>query len=217
MEKICKYCKSIITKEKRAIQIRKGIERVRNECKPCRVKISVAWKRKSLEEKKMPCLICGILCIRKMSKPLCSLKCRLLSAIKKESKCWFWTGIIDKHGYGKLRINKKRVLAHRASYEIFVGIIASKMLILHSCNNRACINPDHLKQGTVQDNSNDMINANRSLQGEKHHKAKLTESDVRKIRELGNNLSQQKIANMFGVSQLNVSLILRNKAWKHVI
>lgn len=65
-----------------------------------------------------------------------------------KTKCWEWTGFINKNGYGVISLNKKSKRAHRISYEVFVGKLIKNMQVNHICNNRSCINPSHLEQIT---------------------------------------------------------------------
>jgi hypothetical protein len=62
---------------------------------------------------------------------------------------------------GKLGLAKKLCQAHRVSYEMYVGPIPAGMLIRHNCDNRKCVNPDHLLPGTCKDNTQDMLARNR--------------------------------------------------------
>lgn len=64
-------------------------------------------------------------------------------------------------GYGRLRVDGKKVLAHRASYEEFNGAITDGLLVCHSCDTPSCINPDHLFLGTDKDNFHDSLNKGR--------------------------------------------------------
>lgn len=69
--------------------------------------------------------------------------------------CLEWQGP-SSYGYGKLSHKGKSYATHRLSYEIFNRRkIADGMMILHGCDNEACCNPEHLREGTVRDNSND--------------------------------------------------------------
>lgn len=79
-----------------------------------------------------------------------------------EEPCWIWNGPMASLGYGCLRAeNGKIEKAHRISYIGFVGEIEDGNMILHSCDNRSCINPSHLRQGNQSDNMKDMWNRNR--------------------------------------------------------
>lgn len=76
--------------------------------------------------------------------------------------CWLWLGSTGNSGYGKLRIGHTQdVSAHRASFATFKGLIPSGMCVLHSCDVRLCVNPDHLFIGTKSDNTRDMVRKGR--------------------------------------------------------
>lgn len=79
------------------------------------------------------------------------------------SGCWLWQGNTTKKGYGRLGGGQ----AHRMSWTAFRGTIPEGMCVLHRCDNRACVNPDHLWLGTQIDNINDCVNKgrNRSSRG----------------------------------------------------
>ena len=81
----------------------------------------------------------------------------------------------------------------------------------HKCDNRMCINPEHLETGSFAENSKDMVERGRSCKGSKNGKAKLTDSDIEKIlraREL--DLQETEIAYIFGVNRVQINRILNN-------
>jgi hypothetical protein len=132
--------------------------------------------------------------------------------------CWIWTGTFDRNGYGVISDEKRRQLrAHRVAYEQAHHVhIPEDKYVLHDCDNPACVNPAHLKLGTSADNNRDMITRRRHRFGQRHHRAKITEEQVREIRALYPGMSQSAIAIRYGLDQTTVSQIIRKVNWTHV-
>jgi len=76
--------------------------------------------------------------------------------------CWEWKGCRNELGYGTLWDDGRMKKAHRVSYEVYVGAIPDGKKVLHSCHNRWCVNPGHLRTGTQKENVRDMIEAGRA-------------------------------------------------------
>ena len=119
------------------------------------------------------------------------------------------------YGYGQSR-NR---LAHREAYAEARGMTTEDMkglVVLHSCDNPPCVNPDHLSVGTQADNIADCVAKGRNAKGVKHAAAKLTEADVLAIRADRSGASQSELAKRYNVQQPLISRILNRKIWTHL-
>jgi HNH endonuclease len=133
------------------------------------------------------------------------------------SGCWEWTAAKLKTGYGALHDDMGTIVrAHRFAYQLLKGPITRGRFVLHSCDNRLCVNPDHLRLGTQTDNMQEASERNRIPQGERHHQAKLTESQVLEIRSLARTMKQKDIAKQFHISRAIVCQIISRQIWKHL-
>ena len=82
--------------------------------------------------------------------------------MKVDSGCWEWIGPKCSSGrYGWLSIDGNRGMAHRVSYEAFVGEAPGNLFVCHKCDNGICVNPDHLFLGTAKDNMQDCLRKGR--------------------------------------------------------
>lgn len=129
--------------------------------------------------------------------------------------CIEWQAFRLPHGYGQIqegRAGSRKLLAHRAAYELQHGPIPSGMNVLHRCDNPSCVNTEHLFLGTQADNVYDMVSKGRQSWKEKTPWQKLTPNDAVKIvrlRRLG--YTHQRIADLFDVSRPLVSTLLAGK------
>lgn len=130
-----------------------------------------------------------------------------------DSGCWIWLGVKNKDGYGMACYKGVVVRAHRLSYFRSVGVKDFGGLVLHKCDNRACINPSHLYAGTNQDNTNDMKSRNRFSRrfGSKNSQSKISESDAVSI--FIDNRCHKEIAKDYGLSASAVSSIKTGRNW----
>lgn len=126
--------------------------------------------------------------------------------------CIEWKGAINSSGYGVMWKNGKTVYAHRVIINA-----QDHEVVLHTCDNKKCVNPYHLKIGTHAENSQDMVNKNRQAKGEQCGNSKLTEETIYDIRKLEGSLSSRKVAELFAISKTNVLDIWRRRIWKHLI
>lgn len=148
------------------------------------------------------------------------LKERFLSHVIPEpnSGCWLWMSALFKHGYGKFGFNDRADYAHRVAWLIFKGPIHWGALVLHDCDTKPCVNPDHLHLG---DHALNALEASqrgrlpyRDHRGAANSNARLDEVDVRFIR--ADPSSQENIARRYGITQNMVSKIKRRESWAHV-
>ena len=133
---------------------------------------------------------------------------------KVASGCWEWTGRRDADGYGIAWVGGKKSVASRLAYETYVAPIPVGMAVCHKCDNPPCVNPDHLFVGTTADNIHDSVRKGRFSRGEKIYTAKLTEADVRDIRNSPGNLAE--LASKYGVHQNTIRRVINGRAWRHV-
>lgn len=95
--------------------------------------------------------------IRKLIPP----EIRFWKYVNKTDSCWEWIGARRRDGYGRIRVGNFFEAAHRFSWELVYGDIPSDLCVLHRCDVRFCVNPDHLFLGTNRDNIDDMVKKGR--------------------------------------------------------
>jgi hypothetical protein len=133
--------------------------------------------------------------------------------------CWEWIKNKNAGGYGRISISGKIISAHRLSWEIHFGPIPDDMCVCHHCDNRSCVNPNHLFLGTYKDNNNDMVSKGRHHPciGEKNPKAKLKETDIATIIKLNKSgFDALTISRKYSVTSNNIRHIINGKSWKHL-
>lgn len=143
--------------------------------------------------------------------------------------CWEWVGAMHpQKGYGMFWYSAtiKNMYAHRAAWVLYNGDIPDDpghvyrtLGVLHTCDNKRCVNPDHLFLGTHADNIHDAIDKyghrnGHAPVGEQHPFAKVTDDIVRAIR--ASTLSQAALGRQYGISRQTVGEIRRREIWKHV-
>lgn len=221
----CNSCKIELTTDNGCKVYKKGKDTYRGICKKCRHKEITksyvgnpkrqayirAYIRKVGIVQEYPCETCQKPCYKKHERAFCSDICRFMAYVDKQKSCWIWTGAKDKKGYGQLCFgDKKKMIASRVSYQLFIGPIENGLLVCHQCDTPSCVNPKHLFLGTHQENMIDMTEKGRQY-------SKLTPKDVLNLRSLWEKgYSNSKLCEMFNLTSGCVSNIVHRRNWKHV-
>jgi hypothetical protein len=136
--------------------------------------------------------------------------------------CWEWTGSKNNKGYGRMGFYHGSRYAHRFSYQIAYGLPPRCVEVLHTCDNRGCVNPAHLRLGTHAENMADMKAKGRgaglSRPGEANPQSKLTDEIVRQIRlsYAAGGVSIRELSLRHGVARSLIFRIIHRQAWQHV-
>ena len=158
---------------------------------------------------------------------------RFWAKVAKSEQCWEWTGALWGGGYGLVRVETVGWPAHRLSWFMAYGPIPSGLQVLHRCDNRRCVRPEHLFLGTQADNMRDMAAKGRNPiqrtpghlekmraavgprpRGVNHRRSTLKPKDLERLRALrATGLSQQAIADQLGVHQTTVSRVLLGQTY----
>ena len=149
----------------------------------------------------------------------------LSNYVETAAGCWEYQGFCTPKGYGTIRTTIGDGLKtmygyrlHRISYYYHNHTDPASLVVRHDCDNPCCINPAHLRLGTVLDNNRDCMERERSAKGEKNGSSKLTNKCVinikRRLREGKETLTE--IAKDFGVHQPCISKIHSGKSWSHI-
>lgn len=141
-----------------------------------------------------------------------------------DDECWPWTAGTNGAGYGMIWSPEfgRKILAHRYSYMVHTGALSADDLVLHSCDNPACVNPFHLRKGTYSENVSDMDARGRrnsnTPKGEANKNARMTADAVVKLRQryvAGDPLSD--LVRDFGCSENALTDYTTGRSWKHVL
>lgn len=139
--------------------------------------------------------------------------------VVKGEGCWPWQGASMTSGYGSFGVERGQMVgAHRYSWQIANGPIPNGMWVLHTCDNRPCVNPAHLWLGSALDNNRDAIakgrRARQDQRGEANGRAKLALDQVLHIR--ASDTPAPVLALQYGVTKELVYAIRRRRLWRHV-
>ena len=132
-----------------------------------------------------------------------------------DSRCWEWQGCVHHKGYGQTSYFGKQQAPHRVAWQIVYGV--EPKMLLHSCDNRLCVNPKHLREGDHAENSRDCIERGRTTRGELAHRSKLNANQVMEIRELSSRgISDNQLARDYGVYPNTIRGIRIGHTWRHI-
>ena len=131
------------------------------------------------------------------------------------TQCLLWPYGKHGNGYGKVCKDGRRRRAHAVMLEMTAGPPPTpKHQAAHSCGNRACISPQHLRWATSSENQRDKLLHGTHNRGERNSQAKLTAAQVREIRELlEQGVRQREVGRLYGIAQSSISLIKGGKSW----
>lgn len=147
-----------------------------------------------------------------------TLEQRFWVKVDRGGECWEWRAAISPYGYGYFHNGTRMEHAHRVSWRLAHGIeIPDGLMILHECDNRLCVRPEHLRPGTAKDNAGDAVERGHHygkgirLHGEVNGQCRYTDELVVAIREAyaSGGVSQSEVGRRFGVTQSYVSSVVR--------
>lgn len=142
---------------------------------------------------------------------------RFWEKVERGPSCWIWTSAFGARGYGVFYLNAKERSrsAHRVSYELTKGQIPKGLCVMHSCDNKKCVNPEHLSLGTPAENARDAGLRGLMPRGTANKGGgKLTETQVREIRGAAEGCL--RLSRRFNVSAQTIKAIRRGRIWRHV-
>lgn len=150
---------------------------------------------------------------------------RFLKKIKKQNDCWIWTGGKTGSGYGQFSdVNYKTQMAHRFAYTYYKKS-PKNLYVCHRCDNKLCVNPDHLFLGTQKQNMQDMYKKGRNRKtitykhGEDHCNSKLSNNQVRAIRQYYSlkTFNSYELADIYNISRTAINNIINRRTYATII
>jgi hypothetical protein len=144
---------------------------------------------------------------------------RFWAKVNKTDTCWLWTASVWDNGYGRfVKVHGTDTPAHRFSWALHNGAIPDGLWVLHKCDVRRCVRPDHLFLGTPQDNMDDKCRKGRHRcgVGSMQPRAKLNEVKVLEIKAMKGLATATSVGLKYGVSYSIITGIWNGTKWKHV-
>lgn len=143
------------------------------------------------------------------------------SKVLKTDCCWLWTRArFPGTGYGAFWAGKGSLRkAHRVAYELTVGPIPAGLDLMHHCDVRHCVRPDHLSPATRAENQQDMVRKGRHApqDGERNGHAKFTWAAIREIRRrAADGENRRRLAMEFDTSPAYIQSIVDGRVWREL-
>lgn len=139
--------------------------------------------------------------------------------IKDRANCWQWLASIRGDGYGQYHFDERNQGAHRVAFQLAIGEIPNGLHVCHHCDNKECVNPDHLYLATNRQNLIDAGRRGLLKQGESHPLHKLTVEDVKEIRlkYIPWVITMQMLADEYGVAINTIQQVVKRGNWKSIL
>lgn len=221
----CSMCGVILTEANQSEALRRHNRKL---CSPCGTNRTSAYEQKYVERK---------LAQKRESRRVAALLRKKPSDLDRLQKffkpgdvdvCWPWTGAVNKQtGYGAFRLGGAAISAPRAVLILVSGIDMTELVARHKCDNRICVNPNHLEPGSQFENVQDSVQRGRTCSGTARVEAALNAKRVarRKLTEaqaieafnlVREGKSRASVAEQFGVCRSSIDCLMTGRTWSHV-
>ena len=142
---------------------------------------------------------------------------KLISTSSMDCILWpFTTSGRDGRAWISLEGKRRGFVSRFLCEKVYGNPPSSTHQAAHNCGNAKCVNPNHLRWATPKDNAHDRIEHGTTCRGENQGASKLTEKDVREIRQLAGTLSNTEIGRIFGIGSMHVGRIIKRERWSHI-